>query len=172
MGRQVNFGIWLVVDKFKFLPMPDEITNDHHHKYSAEVMRDCLCMFGREVFENEFWFTKEYGIKESWIRVSIANSFKELRPLCLFKDTNSVLPVLNSKGIRHFLIKEIVIVKNLWFLLTLKKIYRNTKYKCLWKAFPHPSHTEKYFLSDEGMNSSSLSPWSNFIKEKLGCWKR
>ena len=125
------------------------------------------------VFQNEFWFTKEYGVKEYWIRISIANSFKELRPLCLFKDTDSVLPVLNSKGIQHFFfIKEMVIVKNLWFLLTSKKIYRNTKYKCLWKAFSHLSHTEKYFLSDEGMNNSSLSPWSNFIKENLCCWKR
>ena len=98
----MNFGIWLVVDKFKFLPMPDEITKDHHHKHSAEVMRDYLYMFGRGVFRNKFWFTKEHGVKESWIRISIANSFKELQPLCLFKDTDSVLLVLNSKGIRYF----------------------------------------------------------------------
>ena len=47
--------------------------------------------------------------------------FKELWPLCLFKDTDSILPVLNSKGIRHFFYQRDGYCKELMIFIDFKE---------------------------------------------------
>ncbi|KAH9782806.1 F-box/kelch-repeat protein [Citrus sinensis] len=72
----------LVEDKLKFLALPDDIM--YSYSYSIRSIGGCLCLFPEE--EKEYWIMKEYGLKESWTRISSANAIPLLQPLCPFKE--------------------------------------------------------------------------------------
>ena len=40
---------------------------------------------------------KEYGLRESWTQISLANSVQALQPLCSMKDNDFILYVLDEK---------------------------------------------------------------------------
>ncbi|GAV62612.1 F-box domain-containing protein/FBA_1 domain-containing protein [Cephalotus follicularis] len=82
----------LVEDKFKDLPLPYEVVNFHH--FSMGLLKGCLCVVhndGRA--HKEFWVMKEYGLKESWTKVLIADPYYVLRPLCYWKNSKIMLAV-------------------------------------------------------------------------------
>ncbi|XP_024043056.1 F-box/kelch-repeat protein At3g06240-like [Citrus clementina] len=88
----------LVEDKFKFLALPHLFGYDAIYSYSVRSIGDCLCLIPVTTkWEKEFWIMKEYGVKESWTRISLANSILHLQPLCPFKDSDSFLSVLGEK---------------------------------------------------------------------------
>ena len=45
----------------------------------------------------EFWIMKEYGLRESWTQISLANSVQALQTLCSMKDNDFILSVLDEK---------------------------------------------------------------------------
>ncbi|KAH9782809.1 F-box protein CPR1 [Citrus sinensis] len=91
----------LVDDKFKFLALPhvDDLSEyDIIDSYSISSIGDCLCLIPRTTeWEKEFWIMKEYGVKESWTRISSAKSILHLQPLCTFKDRDLFLSFLGKK---------------------------------------------------------------------------
>ncbi|KAK9205627.1 hypothetical protein WN943_015895 [Citrus x changshan-huyou] len=88
----------LVEDKFKFLALPHLFGYDAIYSYSVRSIGDCLCLIPVTTkWEKEFWIMKEYGVKESWTRISLANSILHLQPLCPFKDSDLFLSVLGEK---------------------------------------------------------------------------
>ncbi|KAK9200598.1 hypothetical protein WN944_015796 [Citrus x changshan-huyou] len=88
----------LVEDKFKFLALPHLFGYDAIYSYSVRSIGDCLCLIPVTTkWEKEFWIMKEYGVKESWTRISLANSILHLQPLCPFKDSDLFLSVLDEK---------------------------------------------------------------------------
>ena len=40
---------------------------------------------------------KEYGVRESWTQISLANSIQALQQLCSMKDSDFILSVLDEK---------------------------------------------------------------------------
>lgn len=45
---------------------------------------------------NEFWIMKEYGVKVSWTRISIADSYR-WQPFCYLKDSGFILSLSDYK---------------------------------------------------------------------------
>lgn len=56
-----------------------------------------LCLIPHSIPEpNEFWIMKEYGVKVSWTRISIADSYR-WQPFCCLKDSGFILSLSDYK---------------------------------------------------------------------------
>ncbi|KAL6196752.1 hypothetical protein ACLB2K_032366 [Fragaria x ananassa] len=77
----------LAEQKFSGLSPPESVINSNG--YTTGVLRDCLCLLHHNDHDRRriFWIMKEYGVKESWTRILIAEPFFSLQPLCYWKNT-------------------------------------------------------------------------------------
>ncbi|KAM5586648.1 hypothetical protein ABKV19_005536 [Rosa sericea] len=91
----------LAEEKFSGLSPPESIVDSN--SYTPGVLRDCLCLLHHNDHNRQriFWIMKEYGVKESWTKILIAEPFFSLQPLCYWKNTK-ILVARNRREILLF----------------------------------------------------------------------
>ncbi|XP_050369738.1 F-box/kelch-repeat protein At3g06240-like [Argentina anserina] len=91
----------LAQGKFSGLSPPESVVDSN--SYTPGVLRDCLCLLHHNDHERQriFWIMKEYGVKESWTKILIAEPFFSLQPLCYWKNTK-ILAARNRRKILLF----------------------------------------------------------------------
>ncbi|KAI4334810.1 hypothetical protein L6164_013518 [Bauhinia variegata] len=89
-GPVVIVAFDLSEEKFKELPLPAAIPN--FDLFNVGVLRGCLCLLHSSglSIHHEFWLMNEYGMKDSWRQILIAEPYSFLKPLCYWK-TNKIL---------------------------------------------------------------------------------
>ena len=116
----IGFGLYLIVafdlgvEKFRNLPLPDNV--DNGFEMDVGVLDGKLCMICN--YSNAYvdvWVMKEYGVKESW-----TNLFK-VPESCLNRPIGHVVPVAYSKSCDKVLL-EVDKEKLVWFDIGRRKV--------------------------------------------------
>lgn len=77
----------LAEEKFSGLPPPESIRDSQ--RCIPGVLRGSLCLLHHNDHSRPrvFWIMKEYGVKESWTKILIAEPYFSLQPLCYWKNS-------------------------------------------------------------------------------------
>ncbi|TXG58836.1 hypothetical protein EZV62_016665 [Acer yangbiense] len=92
-------GFDLAEEKFKTFPLPDIPNPPQPCECMVRVFGEYLCVafgtyneFSGIRVEKGFWIMKEYGVKESWIRIVIShNPFDLYVPLCFWENDGIII---------------------------------------------------------------------------------
>ncbi|XP_059630090.1 F-box protein At3g07870-like [Cornus florida] len=104
----------LMEEKFKEVPKPD--CGSKFGKLDLVDLRGWLCVYGwRDQRVMEVWAMKEYGKKESWIKLITipiqieSNFFWSLKPLCLMKNGEVLVETGNSRELAGYRPREVYV---------------------------------------------------------------
>ncbi|KMT17809.1 hypothetical protein BVRB_2g033480 [Beta vulgaris subsp. vulgaris] len=80
-------------EKFREMPPPSLVDREKFVFNHLVALGGCLCMFSSSgTCETDFWVMKQYGVAESWTKITIINPEEsELRPMCLLGKEQVVL---------------------------------------------------------------------------------
>jgi F-box interacting protein len=99
----VIVSLHLGKESFQEIPTPEY--GNINNVLNFSVMRDCLCIFSRHYLESstDVWLMKEYGNKDSWIKLICLPYFGDssgvfTRILYISEDNNHVLLVFKELG--------------------------------------------------------------------------
>ncbi|KAL4271403.1 hypothetical protein GQ457_13G015140 [Hibiscus cannabinus] len=74
------------------LPAPDIV--DTSFEFVAGVLNGCLCVLhSRNQMHNDFWVMTEYGMGETWTKLTLSLSYICMKPLCLAQNGEALLEV-------------------------------------------------------------------------------
>ncbi|KAM1454794.1 hypothetical protein ACFX13_004324 [Malus domestica] len=90
-GSCVIAAFDLAEEKFSDLPTPNSVTD--YQTFTTGVLEGSLCLLYQHNREYSFWVMKDYGVKESWTRIFIAEPYLSisLKPLCYWKNNKILL---------------------------------------------------------------------------------
>ncbi|KAM7462977.1 hypothetical protein LguiA_031098 [Lonicera macranthoides] len=94
-GSLVIAAFDLAVEKFNYVQPPTALDYRNDTDYKLAVIGGCLCVFDHLSSicgQRDVWVMKEYGIFESWAKISTfhPNTFL-IRPMCLLSDGNLLM---------------------------------------------------------------------------------
>ncbi|GMI64533.1 hypothetical protein like AT3G06240 [Hibiscus trionum] len=77
---------------FSHFPAPDIV--DTCFEFMVGVLNGCLCVLhSRNQMRNDFWVMTEYGLGESWTKLTLSLSYICMKPLCLAQNGEALLDV-------------------------------------------------------------------------------
>lgn len=82
----------LAEEWFWDIPAPDIV--DANDEFVVGVLNGCLCILhNRNQMHDDFWVMLEYGVSESWTRVTISTSYICMKPVCFAKSGEALLEI-------------------------------------------------------------------------------
>ncbi|TYJ17648.1 hypothetical protein E1A91_A09G066900v1 [Gossypium mustelinum] len=90
--RCVVAAFSLEEEVFSDMPAPDIV--DTSFEFVVGVLNGCLCVLhSRNQMHNDFWVMTEYGVGESWTKLTLSLSYICMKPLCLAQNREALLDV-------------------------------------------------------------------------------